>query len=264
VMIEPRLRHDYSQQAQRYDSSRGVSSAVLAAVTTGLRQAPGRALLDVGGGTGNYASALRSQGWAPTVLDSSREMRRVALKKGLPVVAGEATSLPFSDASFDAVTMISMLHQVEEWRRALAEARRVLKPSGCLAVATLTSDHVRKVAWAFDLFPSMRTLSLRHRPSIQELCDEAAGSDVIPFWLDDLADASIGALCNFPDAILDPSQRRQTSFFERLERDHVEELDAGLRTLNSWLAAGRHPEAERAAARRELGDGCVIAWQRPV
>ncbi len=262
-MTEPRLRHDYQRQGPRYDSSRGASSAVLAAVVGALRDAPGRAVLDVGGGTGNYAAALRSMGWAPMVLDASREMRAVALSKGLPVVAGEATGLPFPDSSFDAVTMISMLHQVKEWRRALAEARRVLRPSGCLAVATLTSDHVRSVAWVFDLFPSMRALSLRHRPSIQALCNEAEGSAAIPFWQDDLTDGSIAALCNFPEAILDPSKRRQTSFFERLERDHPEELEVGLGTLRSWLAAGRHPEAERTAARRELGDGCVIAWQRP-
>ena len=258
-----RLQHDYSDQGRRYDTSRGVSSAVLAAVKAAIQNAPGRALLDVGGGTGNYAAALRDEGWHPTVLDPSPQMREVAALKGLSVIAGEATSLPFSDASFDAVTLISMLHQVQDWRQALSEARRVLRPQGCLAVMGLTFDHLREVTWAFDLFPSMRALSLPARPSLDQLCQEAPGTTVNPVWFEDISDATIGALCAFPEAMLERARRSQTSFFERLEREHPEELEVGLRRLRSWLDSGRRPEVERGVARRRLGDSTVIAWQKP-
>lgn len=260
-MTEQTLRHDYSDQAGRYDRSRGVSGAVLSAVTAALASAPGRVLLDVGGGTGNYAAALRAHGWAPLLLDASPQMRQVAQGKGLPAVPGEAESLPFGAATFDAVTMISMLHHVGNWRQALAEARRVLRPGGCLLVMLLTADHIREVSWAFDLFPAMREFALPHRPSLDQLRRELPGATVTPFWFDDLSDASIGALCAFPEAMLDPDLRRQTSFFGRLERDHPRHLETGLVTLSSWLASGRRPEQERAEARRRLGDGSVIAWQ---
>ncbi|MHB1525233.1 MAG: class I SAM-dependent methyltransferase [Candidatus Dormibacteria bacterium] len=240
-----------------------MSAALLTALATAIQGAPGRTLLDVGGGTGNYAASLAARGWACTVLDVSPSMRRVAAAKGLPVIAGEAASLPFADASFDAVTLISMLHQVGEWRQALREARRVLRPQGCLAVATVSSDHLREVTWAFDLFPSMRAQALPHRPSLEQLREQAPGTTVVPFWFDDLSDASIGALCAFPEAMLDPARRRQTSFFERLEREHPEELEPGLHTLRGWLGSGRSPRAERAAARQRLGDGSVIKWRKP-
>lgn len=261
TMAEQALRHDYSKQAGRYDRSRGVSTAVLDAVTQALAGAPGRVLLDVGGGTGNYAVALRAQGWAPLLIDASPQMRQVAQGKGLPAVPGEAVSLPFGDATFDAVTMISMLHQVGDWRQALAEARRVLRPQGCLAVVLLTADHIQEVSWAYDLFPAMRELALPHRPSLAQLHRELPGATVTSVWFDDLSDASIAALCAFPEAMLDPGLRRQTSFFGRLERDHPGQLQAGLTTLRSWLGSGRRPEQERAQARSRLGDASVIAWQ---
>ena len=116
----------------------------------------------------------------------------------------------------------------------------------------LTAEHLQQVTWVFDLFPSMRVLALAHRPTQPELLQELPGARVIPFWFDDLADASIGALCAFPDAILDRERRQQTSFFERLERLHPSELEAGLRTLQQWLADGRSPLDERADARRRL------------
>ncbi|MCA1689822.1 MAG: class I SAM-dependent methyltransferase, partial [Actinobacteria bacterium] len=79
-------------------------------------------------GRANYALALRDTGWTPTVVDASAEMR--AESKGLVAVAGEANRLPFADESFDAVTMISMLHQVGDWTSALDDARRVLRERG--------------------------------------------------------------------------------------------------------------------------------------
>lgn len=255
TMLEEALRHDYRVQADRYDRSRGVSGDVLAAVAEAIEPAPGRQLVDIGGGTGNYATALRERGWGPVVVDASAAMRARSESKGLPVVIGEATRLPFADGSFDAATMISMLHQVSDWKKALAEARRVLRPGGRLAVMGLTADHLREVAWAYDLFPAMRDFALPHRPDLAEILAELPGATVGPIWFSDLADASIGALCAHPEAMLEPSRRRQTSFFERLERDHPEQLEPGLAILRSWLEEGHRPEREH---RRHGGGSATL------
>jgi|SRR5581483_1812559 len=259
-MLGDTVRHDYSHQAARYDRSRGVSADVLSAVLEALGQARGRRLLDIGGGTGNYAVALRRHGWAPTIVDVSPYMRAQAEKKGVPTIGGDATRLPVADRSRDAVTMISMLHQVGDWRRALAEARRVLRPGGHLAVVLLATEHLREVTWAYDLFPSMRAFALPHRPALSEINAELPNASTTPIWFSDLADASIGALCAHPEAMLDRSYRRQTSFFERLERDHPDELAVGLQTLRRRLETDRRPERERAAARERLGDASAISW----
>jgi ubiquinone/menaquinone biosynthesis C-methylase UbiE len=55
------------------------------------------------------------------------------------VTDAAAESLPFSDASFDAVVFTLVLCTVTDPDRALAEARRVLKPTGRLVAL----EHVR-------------------------------------------------------------------------------------------------------------------------
>jgi SAM-dependent methyltransferase len=68
------LLPDYSCQGERYDESRAASPSVVRALREALDGAPGRRLIDIGGGTGNYALALRAQGWEPIVVDRSPEM----------------------------------------------------------------------------------------------------------------------------------------------------------------------------------------------
>jgi ubiquinone/menaquinone biosynthesis C-methylase UbiE len=45
---------------------------------------------------------------------------------------GDATAIPVADATYDAVFDFGIVHHVPQWRRALREARRVLKPGGRL------------------------------------------------------------------------------------------------------------------------------------
>jgi ubiquinone/menaquinone biosynthesis C-methylase UbiE len=44
----------------------------------------------------------------------------------------DATQLPFADARFDAVLSFVMLHHVGDWKKAVAESIRVLRPGGML------------------------------------------------------------------------------------------------------------------------------------
>src|SRR2546423_11555675 len=105
---------DYRRQAERYDETRSASPSVLRRVRLALKGAPERRLADIGGGTGNYAIALKREGWEPVVIDRSAEMLARTAAKGLQVVEADAQQLPFEDESFDAAMMISMLHHVED------------------------------------------------------------------------------------------------------------------------------------------------------
>jgi SAM-dependent methyltransferase len=262
-MLNQNLRHDYQEQSSRYDLSRGASPSVLGPLRRALDGAPGPVLYDVGGGTGNYAEALRGEGWQPTVIDASADMLHQAAAKGLRVIPGDATSLPEPADSADAVIMISMLHQVAEWSQALDEAARVLRPGGRLAVMLLTADHLEQVSWAFDLFPSTRDFALARRPRLAALTAHLPGTTAVPIWFADLADASIGALCAFPEAMLDERLRRQTSFFGRLEHDNPAELSTGLDRLREMLSQGEDPRTGRQEARARLGDATILLWHGP-
>jgi ubiquinone/menaquinone biosynthesis C-methylase UbiE len=45
--------------------------------------------------------------------------------------------LPFRNGSVDNVVFNTSLDHIMDWRRSIGEARRVLKPGGCLTIATL-------------------------------------------------------------------------------------------------------------------------------
>ncbi len=57
----------------------------------------------------------------------------------------DARSIPFPDASFDAVLANHMLYHVSERHQSLKEIRRVLKPGGVLFASTMGTSHMKEV-----------------------------------------------------------------------------------------------------------------------
>ncbi|WP_110006258.1 class I SAM-dependent methyltransferase [Geodermatophilus normandii] len=55
---------------------------------------------------------------------------------------GDATALPVDDASVDLVVDFHALHHIADWRAAVAEAARVLRPGGQLALTEMTARFV--------------------------------------------------------------------------------------------------------------------------
>jgi SAM-dependent methyltransferase len=107
---------------------------------------PGDGVLDVACGPGNFtrdfARTVGDEGLAVGV-DGSRPMLergvRETLEEGidnLVFVHADATSLPFVDASFDAVCCFAALNLFAKPFEALDEMRRVLSPGGRIALFT--------------------------------------------------------------------------------------------------------------------------------
>lgn len=98
----------------------------------------GARVLDCGCGTGFYLMVM-SRLWdlSPVGLDIDPERLRQAREHGVSaeLVCGDAEQLPFPDDSFDAVLMTEVLEHLRDDGRALAEAMRVLRPRGLLAVS---------------------------------------------------------------------------------------------------------------------------------
>src|SRR3954454_7571501 len=204
------LLPDYTNQAETYDRTRAASPSVLEPLREALRGAPGRRLLDVGGGTGNYALALRQEGWRPVVTDRSPDMLARAAAKGLETVEADAQALPFEDASFDAVMCVCMLHHVDDQARALAEQRRVLKPGGRGALMAFAREDIAD-AWYMDYFPSTRAWMDASHPPLADLMVLLPGARRIEVVLREL-DGSLASLTSFPEKVLDEGWRRQTSY----------------------------------------------------
>jgi demethylmenaquinone methyltransferase/2-methoxy-6-polyprenyl-1,4-benzoquinol methylase len=249
------LLRDYSRQAQTYDETRSASPSVLGPLREALAGAPGRRLADIGGGTGNYSRALRDEGWDPVVVDRQPEMLARAAAKGLETIEADARTLPLGDESVDAAMLVSMLHHVEDPAAALAEARRILRPGGRLALMVFTREDLEDL-WLSDYFPSTRAWMVESHPTAGELLAMLPGdARRIEVVFRDLEDASLAALAAYPERLVDPAWHRQTSYFERLQRDHPDELAVGLARLRAELAAGTAP--------RRPGLASVLAWAKP-
>jgi len=87
----------------------------------------GRSLLDVGSGTGGLAASLRDAGWDVAACEPEPTMRDVSRREhpDLRLYDGALPSLPFADASFDAVVANFVLNHVTDPRQAAAELARV-------------------------------------------------------------------------------------------------------------------------------------------
>ena len=247
------LLPDYSRQAEHYDETRGASPSVLRPLYQALKGAPGRLLADIGGGTGNYALALKGQGWQPVVVDRSAEMLARAAAKGIETVKADAQRLPFEDESFDAVTMISMLHHVEDRGAALAEAQRILGDDGRLVLMGFTREDAASL-WIVDYFPSSQPWMEATHPPLAAILEELPGAHTFNFVFEDMEDASLAALSANPDRVLEAAESGATSYFERLRRDHSDELEAGLSRLREDIAAGH--------AERRAGTATVLSWTK--
>jgi ubiquinone/menaquinone biosynthesis C-methylase UbiE len=115
------------------------------------RHLPAGALrvLDVGGGTGVHAAWLAADGHSVHVVDPvPRHVEQSAALEGATSELGDARHLSAADGSFDAVLLFGPLYhlvEVADRQRALAEARRVVRPGGVVFVAAIS-----KFASLFD------------------------------------------------------------------------------------------------------------------
>jgi ubiquinone/menaquinone biosynthesis C-methylase UbiE len=115
-----------------------------------LRPAQGERLLEIGVGTGYYSCELAE--WVASagtleLFDLQQEfldhVMRAAGERGLSNLVptqGDATQLPYEDASVDGVILTAVLGEIPDTAAALREVRRVLKPSGRLVVGELFGD----------------------------------------------------------------------------------------------------------------------------
>jgi demethylmenaquinone methyltransferase/2-methoxy-6-polyprenyl-1,4-benzoquinol methylase len=98
------------------------------------------------------------------------------LVAGIEWVTADAEALPFPDLSVDAVTIAFGLRNVTRRERALAEARRVLKPGGrflCLEFSSVAVPLLGQVydRYSFRIVPWIGQLVARDREAYRYLVE---------------------------------------------------------------------------------------------
>ncbi len=157
-----------------FDRIAGVYDFMNSAMTAGLHHGwreraadraelrPGDAALDLCCGTGDLAFALRERvGARGRVVgaDFSERMLAIAqdkaIERGYPDVTFEwadALELPYSDASFDAVTVGFGARNLADLERGIAEMVRVAKPGGRVVILEITQPRRPPLSYFFNLW----------------------------------------------------------------------------------------------------------------
>ncbi len=115
---------------------------------------PDGCLLDMGCGTGVSAAlildTLRPQRLAAFDFDPSmveltrRRLARHTHEQGLDLTVADATLMPYGNDLFDAVFESGVVHHIPDWRAALREVGRVLKPGGRFCFAEPSRGRLRR------------------------------------------------------------------------------------------------------------------------
>jgi SAM-dependent methyltransferase len=127
----------------------------------GLR--PGDRLLDLGCGAGRHAFESLRRGARVTAFDyDEAELKDVAAMASAMETAGDlgdggrsacargdATALPFPDASFDRIIAAEVLEHIPDDAAAIGELVRVLRPGGTMAV-TVPAFLAERICWALS------------------------------------------------------------------------------------------------------------------
>ena len=132
----------FDRAAGYYDETRALPIEVSAQVGQVAAEiaGPGASVLEIGIGTGRIAKPLLAAGLRVSGVDLSRGMMRrlvEMLPPGLPaphLQEADARHLPLRSAAFDAVVAVHVFHLINDWRAALNETIRVLKPGGALLI----------------------------------------------------------------------------------------------------------------------------------
>jgi demethylmenaquinone methyltransferase/2-methoxy-6-polyprenyl-1,4-benzoquinol methylase len=174
----PLVRAVFDSVAERYDLMNDLMSAGIHRLwkdemVAWLNPRPGQRLIDVAGGTGDVArralSRMQPAGGGPAegpadgrivVCDANPRMLEIGRARaiddgvlgGIEFLCADAEALPVADRSFDLYTIAFGLRNVTRIERALAEARRVLRPGGrflCLEFAPAVAPALQPL---YDLY----------------------------------------------------------------------------------------------------------------
>jgi demethylmenaquinone methyltransferase/2-methoxy-6-polyprenyl-1,4-benzoquinol methylase len=208
----PLVRLVFDSVAERYDLMNDLMSAGIHRLwkdemVAWLNPRPGQRLLDVAGGTGDVARRALPRlqpaaGGMAVVYDANPRMLEIGRARaiddgvldGLEWLCGDAEALPFADRSFELYTIAFGLRNVTRIERALAEARRVLRPGGrflCLEFAPAVLPALQPLydLYSFTVLPLLGRLvtgnrdayaylaeSIRRFPPQSEVCARIAAA----------------------------------------------------------------------------------------
>jgi SAM-dependent methyltransferase len=165
-------RPDFGWVARSYDELRPADAKWWEVFELLVREGDlaGRRVVDIGCGTGRAAHALVERGSRVWGVEPEPEMAALARERVSTVKVAPAERLPFKDGWFERALMWLVVHLVDR-PRAFAEAARVLRPDGRLAIGTFHPLHFERY-WLKAFFPSLEAIDKGRFPTPEGLESE--------------------------------------------------------------------------------------------
>jgi ubiquinone/menaquinone biosynthesis C-methylase UbiE len=169
---------NYDILARDYDLTHAANVHTIS-LFSGELSLDGKAVLDFGCGTGNFACAIKTHTTAEVYgVEPSGGMREKALAKGLDARRGDHSSIPFPDGSIDFIYLTDVIHHVPDLGVMFSEFYRVLKPGGLICVLTESHRQLETRFWT-RYFPTTVDVEKNRYPDIPAIISAAvtAGLD---------------------------------------------------------------------------------------
>ena len=230
-MSRPAGDFDYETHGTGYATQRRSDPRFEAKVHEALGDA--RTILNVGAGAGSYEPTDRHV----IAIEPSPAMRAQRPAHRVPAIHGIAEALPLDDQSVDASMATITLHQWGDFRKGLAEMRRVTR--GRVVLLTFDGDALDRF-WLAAYVPELIRVERRRYPKIDAICAALGGAIVseLPIPID-CVDGFTEAYYARPERFLDPAVRLSQSAWGFLSGDV---RDRFVSTLDDDLRSGQWNE----------------------
>lgn len=125
---------------------------------------PGRRLLDIGCGWGDFMFYARARGYDIQGFEFSQLVARTAREKyGLMVAVGDIGEMQFADGAFDIVTMWHVLEHLVDPVSVLGRVRRLLSPGGILVLEVPNVNFVARKSYTEPLSLNLHLFHFTHQ-----------------------------------------------------------------------------------------------------
>jgi SAM-dependent methyltransferase len=211
------------------------------AVRRHLRPSQGMTLVDIGAGTGQFATAFSD--WFDLrvlAVEPSAAMReQIPRTPSIRVLAGTASALPLSDASVDGAWLSLVLHHIPDLGVAVHEIRRVLHPGAPVLIRQGFPgrlDGVELVRWFPETARAVATY-----PTVNDTCKAFAAVGFHQDALEQVRETWPTSLADFLGQV-DTFRRADTTMRTLTDEEFLRGKDR-LRRAVRHAEATENPEA---------------------
>jgi ubiquinone/menaquinone biosynthesis C-methylase UbiE len=170
------------------------------AIRRHLNPIPGMTLVDIGAGTGTFATTFSDWfGLNILAVEPSAAMRaRIPRRPGIQVREGDASTLPLPDGSADGAWLSTVLHHIPDLEAAAREIRRVLRPRAPVLIRQGFPDRPdwADTWWVHHWFPET-TRVVDTWPTVERTCQVFAASGFSRDSLEQIAETYRTSLAEF-------------------------------------------------------------------